>query len=112
MVLCETNFLVCSKLLYYKFFSCRWQYFGATTGVHRVFPGHEWPSNFIGFHEDYDPRTRPWYVSAMSGPKDIVLVLDGSESMAKHDRYCKLHFIVISLVCKALVINIYITDDL
>ena len=24
----------------------------------------------------YDPRKRPWYVSASSGPKDVVLVLD------------------------------------
>merc|ERR1719506_3539633 len=29
----------------------------------------------------YDPRFRPWYVSAASGPKDVVIVLDISGSM-------------------------------
>lgn len=59
----------------------RWQYFGSATGVYRTFPGHYWPSNFIGFPEDYDPRVRPWYIAAASGAKDVVLVLDGSLSM-------------------------------
>mmetsp|Transcript_46779 Transcript_46779/g.111336 ORF Transcript_46779/g.111336 Transcript_46779/m.111336 type:complete len:540 (-) Transcript_46779:259-1878(-) len=31
---------------------------------------------------DYDPRVRPWYVAASSGPKDVVLVLDVSGSMS------------------------------
>ncbi len=64
----------------------RWQYFGSNTGVHRVFPGHEWRRNFIGLHEDFDPRTRPWYVAASSGPKDVVMVLDSSSSMQQKDR--------------------------
>ena len=30
----------------------------------------------------YDPRYRPWYAAAASGPKDVVLVIDTSGSMA------------------------------
>jgi uncharacterized protein YegL len=32
--------------------------------------------------KDYDPRYRPWYAAAASGPKDVVLVIDTSGSMA------------------------------
>ncbi|XP_067678444.1 voltage-dependent calcium channel subunit alpha-2/delta-2-like [Haliotis asinina] len=60
----------------------RWQYFGSTTGVTRLFPGREWSTNFAGFYNDYDPRVRPWYIAATSGPKDVVIVLDCSQSMA------------------------------
>jgi predicted GTPase len=31
---------------------------------------------------DYDPRRRPWFVAAMSGPKDVILVLDRTQGMA------------------------------
>ena len=31
---------------------------------------------------DYDPRFRDWYAAAASGPKDVVLVIDTSGSMA------------------------------
>lgn len=34
----------------------------------------------------YDPRRRPWYVAASSGPKDVVLVLDVSGSMEDYGR--------------------------
>ena len=30
----------------------------------------------------YDPRIRPWYVAATSGPKDVVIVIDSSGSMS------------------------------
>ncbi|XP_074641618.1 voltage-dependent calcium channel subunit alpha-2/delta-2-like [Tubulanus polymorphus] len=59
----------------------RWQYFGSITGVLRMYPGREWETNFAGFYNDYDPRTRPWYIAATSGPKDVVIVLDCSISM-------------------------------
>lgn len=56
-------------------------YFGAWTGVFRYFPG---------FAQDecgsYDPRIRPWYVAASSGPKDVVIVVDVSGSMGQHNR--------------------------
>lgn len=62
--------------------SIRWQYFGSETGIHRTFPGKQWPRNFMGFPKDYDPRFRPWYIAATSGPKDVVIVIDCSSSMA------------------------------
>lgn len=33
-----------------------------------------------------DPRIRPWYVAASSGPKDVVIVLDVSGSMSQYGR--------------------------
>ena len=41
-----------------------------------MYPGREWDTNFAGFYNDYDPRTRPWYIAATSGPKDVVIILD------------------------------------
>lgn len=34
----------------------------------------------------YDPRTRPWYIAATSGPKDVVLLVDVSGSMEINGR--------------------------
>ena len=34
----------------------------------------------------YDARFRPWYSTASTGPKDIIIVLDTSGSMIKNDR--------------------------
>ncbi|CAH1794236.1 unnamed protein product [Owenia fusiformis] len=76
----------------------RWQYFGSNTGIHRVFPGHEWSRNFIGFHDDYDPRTRPWYLAATSGPKDIVLILDASSSMAQSNAFNRMKSVALKLI--------------
>lgn len=59
----------------------RWQYFGSNNGLYRMYPGREWQTNFAGFYENYDPRVRPWYIAATSGPKDVVIVLDCSLSM-------------------------------
>ena len=52
-------------------------YFGAHDGSFRIFPGRRSSSC-----DQYDPRERPWYIAASSGPKNIVLVLDTSGSMA------------------------------
>ena len=62
-------------------FSGRWQNFGSFEGFVRTYPSREWPLNFAGFHIDYDPRLRPWYIGATSGPKDMVIILDCSLSM-------------------------------
>eukprot|EP00903_Cladosiphon_okamuranus_P021964 g20195.t1 len=56
-------------------------YFGAWTGVFRYFPGLA--QSACG---EYDPRIRPWYVAASSGPKDVVVVLDVSGSMSQYNR--------------------------
>ena len=52
-------------------------FFGAQDGSFRIFPGRRYPT--CG---EFDPRQRPWYIAASSGPKNIVLVLDTSGSMA------------------------------
>ena len=58
-----------------------WTYFGAHNGLFRKIPAvHE---EVCG---DFDPRRRPWFVAASSGPKDVVLVLDVSGSMADYGR--------------------------
>ncbi|KAL4236040.1 hypothetical protein ACF0H5_004426 [Mactra antiquata] len=59
----------------------RWQYFGSIAGIVRIYPGREWSTNFAGFYNDYDPRVRPWYIAATSGPKDVIIILDCSYSM-------------------------------
>eukprot|EP00803_Ostreobium_quekettii_P001841 evm.model.scf_1022.1 EVM.evm.TU.scf_1022.1 scf_1022:7170-8278(-) len=32
----------------------------------------------LGSCKIYDPRTRPWYGAATSGPKDVVVLIDTS----------------------------------
>ena len=57
-------------------------YFGSQTGVFRIFPGR--PSNNCtpyGEYSEYDPRSRPWYVAASSGTKNVMLVVDTSKYM-------------------------------
>lgn len=61
--------------------SLRWQYFGSSSGLMRLYPAREWDTNFAGFYNDYDPRVRNWYIAATSGPKDVVIVIDCSLSM-------------------------------
>lgn len=58
-----------------------WTYFGAHNGIFRKIPA---------IHQEqcgqYDPRRRPWFVAASSGPKDVVLVIDVSGSMNDYGR--------------------------
>ena len=65
----------------------RWQYFGSHVGLIRLYPGREWDQNFAGFYNDYDPRVRPWYIGTTSGPKDVIIVLDCSESMKSNGKF-------------------------
>eukprot|EP00985_Skeletonema_marinoi_P003856 scaffold1678_cov123-Skeletonema_marinoi.AAC.4 len=58
-----------------------WTYFGAHSGFFRRLPATA--QEKCG---NYDPRLRPWFVAASSGPKDVVLVLDVSGSMSSHGR--------------------------
>ncbi len=62
------------KDLYQTFSDTLWLYMGFEKGIHRTYPYHD-----LG--RDYDPRLRPWYISAVTGAKDIVLVIDKSGSM-------------------------------
>ena len=56
--------------------------------VFRIFPGS--PGNCPNGVNNYDPRVRPWYVAASSGPKDVILVLDVSGSMRDYGRLVSL----------------------
>ena len=42
---------------------------------------NQWPATDSCNWGSYDPRLRPWYVGAASGPKDVVIVIDTSGSM-------------------------------
>jgi len=53
-----------------------WMYFGSMSGAYRIYPARQTP--VCG---DYDPRRRPWYIAASSGPKNVILILDTSGSM-------------------------------
>jgi hypothetical protein len=57
-----------------------YKYFGAHNGLFRQTPA-------LGRKNcgSYDPRIRPWFVAAASGPKDVVLVIDGTNSMERID---------------------------
>lgn len=65
------------------YFVCRWQYFGSNTGMFRLYPGLQWRRDFVGFPEDFEPRTQPWYVDLKSGTRNIVVIIDTSSSMQK-----------------------------
>ena len=55
-------------------------YIGGANGMHRRYPGSK--ANLEGgLCMDYDPRYRPWYVSATTGPKNIIIIIDTSGSM-------------------------------
>lgn len=62
--------------------SARFTIFGSWTGLFRIYPG----SSYDQECGDYDPRIRPWYVAASSGPKDVVIVMDISASMREEGR--------------------------
>ena len=57
-----------------------WTYFGDIYGQSRFYPGYMRERTPSGCNP-YDPRIRPWYLAATSGPKDVVIVLDISGSM-------------------------------
>jgi len=53
-----------------------YSYIGTWNGLLRNYPGQVWSCDAT-----YDPRIRPWYRAASSGPKDVVIVVDKSGSM-------------------------------
>lgn len=71
--------------------SLSWQYFGTAEGIHRQYPGRQWPLPPVGVPDMYDARRRPWYIQGASSPKDVVLLIDISGSML--GRYtCRLKY--------------------
>eukprot|EP00945_MAST-04E_sp_MAST-4E-sp1_P004715 g4715.t1 len=64
--------------------STSWQYFGGQkTGLFAQYPATVKTSCWCDY---YDPRYRPWYSAAVTGPKDMILVLDVSGSMKEEGR--------------------------
>ncbi|CAM9523214.1 unnamed protein product, partial [Sphacelaria rigidula] len=59
-----------------------YNYFGSWTGAFRIHPGIAVTTEC----GSYDPRIRPWYVAASSGPKDVVIIVDISGSMGSEGR--------------------------
>ncbi|XP_073254253.1 voltage-dependent calcium channel subunit alpha-2/delta-1-like [Porites lutea] len=57
-----------------------WQYFGSSDGVFRIYPGFKWQDS--SETDVFDNRRRGWYIQGSSSPKDVVLLLDLSGSMA------------------------------
>jgi len=72
-------------------------YFGTINGLFRVFPGTEM-SRTDGRYNSYDPRFRPWYVSAASGSKDVVILMDVSGSMNQEGRMALAQSAVVSVL--------------
>ena len=55
-----------------------WQYIGTANGVFRTYPGH--------VVCDYDLRARPWYLSSVTGSKNLPFIFDNSKSLTKNGR--------------------------
>ena len=66
----------------------KWLFYGSKDGVLINFPGIVWDENVNDNHcgADYDARIRPWHMTAATGPKNLILILDTSGSMASYDR--------------------------
>lgn len=59
-----------------------WQYFGSSTGFLRRFPGTAWPAEgHRGKKDISDFRTIDWFIQAASSPKDVIILVDASDSM-------------------------------
>lgn len=54
-------------------------YIGTINGSFRGYPTYRQLEN--NKCADYDPRYRPWYVTAASGGKNVILFIDTSKSM-------------------------------
>jgi hypothetical protein len=51
--------------------------FGSVTGAFRIYPGRTSPT-YKDDSPGYDPRRRPWYVAASSGPKNVIVIIDAN----------------------------------
>jgi len=56
-------------------------FFGTANGVFRLHPGRPVGSEALNTCTQWDPRLRPWYSAASSGPKDVVIIVDASSDM-------------------------------
>jgi hypothetical protein len=86
--ICEQRSLDDTFKALFETYGLRWTYYGSSTGVMRSFPGkalEHFEQNKLDRMKitcsRYDPRQRPWYVSASGGPKDVMIVADVSSAM-------------------------------
>lgn len=57
---------------------------GFYNSLHITYPYYNSYDSELGTCEDYDPRFRPWYNSATTGAKNVILLIDKSSSMCNH----------------------------
>jgi hypothetical protein len=56
-------------------------YIGTNLGAFRSYPSTRQIDYETDSCTDYDPRFRPWYATATSGAKNVILLIDTSGSM-------------------------------
>ncbi|KAG8330702.1 Voltage-dependent calcium channel subunit alpha-2/delta-4 [Homalodisca vitripennis] len=67
--------------------SLSWQFYGSTTGFLRRFPAMKWPTEeVLPVRDLHDFRWSSWFVGAADSPKDIVILLDTSNSMSGNNK--------------------------
>ncbi|OON22212.1 von Willebrand factor type A domain protein, partial [Opisthorchis viverrini] len=60
----------------------KWQYFGSSTGFFQFYPGSMWDIQLDELRLDFfDCRSQPWYLSASSYAKEMLILVDKSGSM-------------------------------
>ncbi|TGZ65996.1 hypothetical protein CRM22_005587 [Opisthorchis felineus] len=60
----------------------KWQYFGSSTGFFQFYPGSMWEVQLDELRLDFfDCRSQPWYLSASSYAKEMLILVDKSGSM-------------------------------
>lgn len=57
----------------------KWQYYGSNTGLTAFYPSVNW-TEANECPGEYDPRLRPWYSTAISGQKNLIIMIDISSS--------------------------------
>lgn len=67
----------------------KWQYYGSQQkGSFSIYPGYEWDQgDDPECSPTWDPRFRPWYAAAASGPKNVIVIIDVSGSMAEGSKW-------------------------
>jgi hypothetical protein len=63
-----------------------WQYYGGESAVSIFYPTFKWSDTDTcpnSQNMDYNPKNRPWYVSAVSAKKNLILIIDLSDTL--HD---------------------------
>lgn len=83
-IICSTEFLKEDFFkINQKFKKVKWQYFGSQNGVWRSYPAKKQCNQ-------QNPTNKPFYISATTGFKNIVLIMDFSQSMNFNNKI--LHF--------------------